>query len=31
MEISVILTIIIAVMIATTVGSAYWFNEQNHD
>ena len=31
MEISVMLTIIISVMIATTVGSAYWFNEQGRD
>ncbi len=31
MEISVMLTIIITVMIASTVGSAYWFSEQNRD
>lgn len=31
MDVSVMLTIIVAVMIASTVGSAYWFNEQNRD
>ncbi len=31
MEISVMLTIIATVMIASTIGSAYWFNELNRD